>query len=535
MNEYVISARKHRPKSFQKVIGQNHITNTLKNAIKNNRISHAYLFSGPRGVGKTSCARIFANMINESESEDNSFNVFELDAASNNTVEDIRNLIQKIRIPPQKGKYKTYIIDEVHMLSSQAFNSFLKTLEEPPKHAIFILATTEKNKIIPTILSRCQIFDFKKISINDIILTLKNLLELKKIKYDEESLMLIAKKSEGSLRDAYTILDQIINLNDKEIEYSQVINSLSVVGFETHHKIAEMLIDKNVPESIKMLNELFDKGFSAEDIIMDLLEYFRNSLMTKNQKTIELINYSKNNIEKIKNLSSKMSEKDILNIIKKLNSFYFRISKSLNKQFICELCFLEISQDDEVEIQKKKTFNKKELVKNRQNNIEESEEKVKKKSEDLNKDNVKAENTEEKKNDAEMHTLDLNSILSQEKNNKKEENSKININVIWTDLLNEIKNKDNETYKILKDFNPRINKNEIIVEIIKEQKNIINKEEEINNLLQRINNSLKLIFSIKKTSEQTRIITLEEKYEKLVKINPNIKKLEEKLKIKFKP
>ena len=183
----------------------------------------------------------------------------------------------------------------------------------------------------------------------------------------------------------------------------------------------------------------------------------------------------------------------------------------------------------------KKTFNKKELVENRQNNIEESEEKVKKKSEDLNKDNVKAENTEEKKNDAEMHTLDLNSILSQEKNNKKEENSKININVIWTDLLNEIKKKDNETYKILKDFNPRINKNEIIVEIIKEQKNIINKEEEINNLLQRINNSLKLIFSIKKTSEQTRIITLEEKYEKLVKINPNIKKLEEKLKIKFKP
>ena len=520
MNEYVISARKHRPKSFQKVVGQNHITNTLKNAIKNNRISHAYLFSGPRGVGKTSCARIFANMINESASEDNSFNVFELDAASNNTVEDIRNLIQKIRIPPQKGKYKTYIIDEVHMLSSQAFNSFLKTLEEPPKHAIFILATTEKNKIIPTILSRCQIFDFKKISISDIILTLKNLLESKKIKYDEESLMLIAKKSEGSLRDAYTILDQIINLNDKEIEYNQVINSLSVVGFDTYQKIAEMLIDKNIPESIKMLNELFDKGFSAEDIIMDLLEYFRNSLMTKNQKTIALINYSKDNIEKIKNLSSKISEKDILNIIKKLNSFYFRISKSLNKQFICELCFLEISQDEEFESKKKKTFNEEESVKN--------------KSEDLNKKDFTKEKTEEEKEE-EMHTLDLNSILSQEKNNKKEENQKININVIWIDLLNEIKKEDKGTYKILKDFNPRIKQNEIIVEIIKEQKNIINKQEEINNLLQKINNKLKLIFLIKKSSEQTRIITLEEKYEKLVKINPNIKQLEKKLKIKFKP
>ena len=534
MNEYVISARKHRPKSFKKVVGQNHITNTLKNAIKNNRISHAYLFSGPRGVGKTSCARIFANMINESESEDNSFNVFELDAASNNTVEDIRNLIQKIRIPPQKGKYKTYIIDEVHMLSSQAFNSFLKTLEEPPKHAIFILATTEKNKIIPTILSRCQIFDFKKISISDIISTLKNLLELKKIKYDEESLMLIAKKSEGSLRDAYTILDQIINLNDKEIKYNQVINSLSVVGFDTYQKIAEMLIDKKIPESIKILNELFDKGFSAEDIIMDLLEYFRNSLMTKNQKTIELINYSKNNIEKIKNLSSKISEKEILNIIKKLNSFYFRISKSLNKQFICELCFLEISQDEEVEIQKKKTFNEKESVKKKQTNIEQSEKQEKNKSEDLNKKELTKENIEEE-NREEMHTLDLNSILSQEKKHKKSENQKININVIWIDLLNEIKKEDKETYKILKDFNPRIKQNEIIVEIIKEQKNIINKEKEINDLLQKINNNLKLIFLIKKSSEQTRIITLEEKYEKLVKINPNIKSLEKKLKIKFKP
>ena len=283
-----------------------------------------------------------------------------------------------------------------------------------------------------------------------------------------------------------------------------------------------MLIDKTIPESIKMLNELFDKGFSAEDIIMDLLEYFRNSLMTKNQKTIELINYSKNNIEKIKNLSSKISEKEILNIIKKLNSFHFRISKSLNKQFICELCFLEISQDEEVE------------------NQDERGEQEKNKSEDLNKkdftrkEEEEEEEEEKEEEEEEMLTLDLNSILSQDKNNKKEENQKINVNVLWIDLLSEIKKEDKETYKIIKDFIPRIKQNEIIVEIIKEQKNIINKQEEINNLLQKINNKLKLIFLIKKSSEQTRIITLEEKYEKLVKINPNIKQLEKKLKIKFK-
>ena len=533
MDQYIISARKYRPTSFDKVVGQDHITSTLENAIKNNRISHAYLFSGPRGVGKTSCARIFAKMINSNHKNDNSFNVFELDAASNNTVEDIRNLIQKIRIPPQNCKYKTYIIDEVHMLTSSAFNAFLKTLEEPPKHAIFILATTEKNKIIPTILSRCQIFDFKKILVKDIIESLKKLLETKKIKYDDESLMLIAKKSDGSLRDAYTILDQIINLNDTEIKYDQVVKSLSIIDFDFYNKIINLITQDNISESIILLNDLFNQGFSSEDFIMGLLEYFRNLLMTKHEKTIELINYSEKNKTELIEQSKILDHEKTLTCIKILNEFYFKISKSLNKQFLAELCLLELSQSmnakkktEKSKIEKKETISIKTKTKTEKSKVEKKE-----------KTNTIITTNPEKEINFARHTLDINAILDNKKEKIEEEGSKkeININVIWTDFLNNIKNTDNSNYQILKDIDPKIENYTIIIKINKEQRDIIKEEAAINKEIKKINKKLNLKFLIKKEIEQTKIITLEEKYNKLLKLNPNIKKLEKKLKIKFKP
>ena len=287
MINFVVSALKYRPNNFDSVIGQSSITKTLENAIKQNQLPQALLFCGPRGVGKTTCARILAKKINESEekSSDFTFNIFELDAASNNGVDDIRNLIDQVRIPPQTGKYKVYIIDEVHMLSGQAFNAFLKTLEEPPTYAIFILATTEKHKVIPTILSRCQIYDFKKISTDDIKIFLEKIANTEKIIFEEEALYLIAKKSDGALRDALSIFDRLVNFTEGNITKKLAFENLNVLDYDIYFEAYEYLIKNDITNILLLLNKVIEKGFDGQHFIDGFSSHLRDLMVAKNSKT----------------------------------------------------------------------------------------------------------------------------------------------------------------------------------------------------------------------------------------------------------
>ncbi len=305
-NNFIVSARKYRPATFDTVVGQGSVTNTLKNAIKNQHLAQAYLFCGPRGVGKTTCARILAKTLNcfhmtpdieacdECESckafnESRSYNIHELDAASNNSVDDIRNLIDQVRIPPQIGKYSIYIIDEVHMLSAAAFNAFLKTLEEPPSHAVFILATTEKHKIIPTILSRCQIFDFNRIKIDDTVNYLEKISQKEGVTYETEGLRIIAQKADGGMRDALSIYDQIVSYCGNHITYKSVIENLNVLDYEYYFRLTDAFLDHNVGQSFMLFNEILDKGFDGHNFISGLSSHFRDLLVCKDPVTLSLL------------------------------------------------------------------------------------------------------------------------------------------------------------------------------------------------------------------------------------------------------
>jgi len=309
MDNFIVSARKYRPATFQTVVGQLHITGTLKNAIKNNQLAQAFLFCGPRGVGKTTCARILAKTINcESLSADseacgvchscisfqngNSFNIHELDAASNNSVEDIRSLIEQVRIPPQAGRYKIYIIDEVHMLSQAAFNAFLKTLEEPPNYAIFILATTEKHKILPTILSRCQIFDFNRIRVEDMARHLAEIANKEGIAYDEDGLHLIAQKADGGLRDALSMFDQIVSFSSKNVNYKSVIDNLNILDYDYYFKLTDSILTEDVANALIVFDEILSNGFDGNHFITGLASHFRNLLVCKDASTLKLLEVS---------------------------------------------------------------------------------------------------------------------------------------------------------------------------------------------------------------------------------------------------
>ena len=292
MENFVVSARKYRPTGFDEVVGQEHITTTLKNAIDNNKLAQALLFCGPRGVGKTTCARIVARLINgfEEKTETNSLNIFELDAASNNSVEDIRNLIEQVRYPPQFGKYKVYIIDEVHMLSNAAFNAFLKTLEEPPSYAIFILATTEKHKVIPTILSRCQIFDFNRIQISDITRHLKTIAEREGIAAEEEALHLISQKADGALRDALSIFDLMVTYSaGKGVTFKSTLNNLHILDYDYYFEIVDDLLSENHSQPLVLFDEILRKGFDGHNFIVGLSEHFRNLLVSQDARTTNLM------------------------------------------------------------------------------------------------------------------------------------------------------------------------------------------------------------------------------------------------------
>ena len=361
MDEYIVSARKYRPMSFDSVVGQQALTTTLKNAVKSGKLAHAYLFCGPRGVGKTTCARIFAKAINcehptadgeacnECESckafgEGRSYNIFELDAASNNSVENIKSLMDQTRIPPQVGRYKVFIIDEVHMLSTAAFNAFLKTLEEPPAHVIFILATTDKHKILPTILSRCQIYDFERMTVPNIIDHLKRVAEKENIQYDEEALNVIAEKADGGMRDALSIFDQVASYSQGNITYQKVIEDLNVLDAENYFNIIDLALENKVSEVMVLLNTVINKGFDGGHLINGLASHVRNVLMAKDAQTLPLLEVS----EQLRNRYQQQAQKCPVNFLytalQIMNRCDVEYRQSSNKRLLVELTLIQVAQ-----------------------------------------------------------------------------------------------------------------------------------------------------------------------------------------------
>lgn len=359
MENFVVSARKYRPSTFDTVVGQKSITNTLKNAIRNNHLAQAFLFCGPRGVGKTTCARILAKTINCQNLTENveacntcpscvnfnnssSFNVYELDAASNNSVEDIRSLVEQVRIPPQGAKYKVYIIDEVHMLSTAAFNAFLKTLEEPPAYAKFILATTEKHKILPTILSRCQIFDFKRITIEDIAGHLADIAKKENIEADTDALHIIAQKADGALRDALSIFDQIVSFTASKIDYKSVLENLNVLDYDYYFKLTDHFLNGNITDSLLILDDIFQKGFDGQHFVTGLGEHLRSLLVCKDIQTIKLLEVGNSIKEKYKTQAQIASPLFLLKALEAVNRADNQYKGSSNKRLLIELTLLQL-------------------------------------------------------------------------------------------------------------------------------------------------------------------------------------------------
>ena len=347
MEQFIVSARKYRPQTFKDVVGQQAITNTLLNAIDNNHLAQALLFTGPRGVGKTTCARILARKINQEgyddPYEDFAFNVFELDAASNNSVDDIRSLIDQVRIPPQTGKYKVYIIDEVHMLSQAAFNAFLKTLEEPPRHAIFILATTEKHKIIPTILSRCQIFDFKRITVKDAKEHLAEVARSQGIAFEDDALHIIAQKADGAMRDALSIFDRVVSYCGNNLTRQAVTENLNVLDYEYYIKVTTMILENRIPDLLLIYNEILAKGFDGHHFVAGLASHFRDLLVSKNPATLALLEAGEVAQNLYREQSQKASQDFLLKAIDLANDTDLKYKTSQNQRLLVELCLMQLA------------------------------------------------------------------------------------------------------------------------------------------------------------------------------------------------
>ncbi len=541
MEKYVVSARKYRPTKFKDVVGQDHVTKTLQNAIKNNKVAQSLLFCGPRGVGKTTCARILANEINNFDftnpiESSNNFNIYELDAASNNSVDDIRNLIEQVRYPPQSGKFKVYIIDEVHMLSNAAFNAFLKTLEEPPSYAIYILATTEKNKVIPTILSRCQIYDFNRIEIPDIKNKLSEILESENISYEDEALHLIARKADGALRDALSTLDLIKTfIKEPIIKLEDVTSNLNILDSDYLFEISSYINVGDVTKSIMLHNKIIRNGFESINLLSGLTNHFKNLLYAKNEELVDLMDVSESEKSKYVNQSNQLSDSLIESGIEILNDFGIKYRQSNDHQIHTEILLLKLcslnkkktevvsvelpKEEDSIEI---KEINKKVTsIKETKDSITKEDEIIKKESPNLR--NILKEQKHEIKEDKEVDN----------KNDISKDNYELNDNNL-KDAIKEfrerIKSKKSEEAVLKREISL---KNEII-SLSLENKLELSIFEDLKNKLhsflkKKFNKNIEIITNVNVKKKEKTIYTNKDKFEYLSKKNSNLEELKNKL------
>ena len=544
MSDFIVSSLKYRPSTFDHVVGQQHVTRTLTNSIKENKIPSALLFCGPRGVGKTSTARIFAREINNYSKEDElSFNIFELDAASNNKADDIRDLIEKVRIPPQKGKYKVYIIDEVHMLSKHAENAFLKTLEEPPPYVVFILATTEKNKILPTIISRCQIYDFNRIKEAEIVEYLNQICKKENIEFELPALNLIAKKSDGSMRDSLTILDRVVNYSNNKILIKETSILLNVIDDDKYLEIVQKTQNGNLVNAIEIFNKLSESGIDEKEFMIGLIEYYRNLILLK------VSNYSfQNQNEKHLIIANETSNSNIINIIKTIETSIFNYDKIESKKLLVEILLMKIS---EMFISSEKTIissitdeskkKKSELID--LNEKKEIEVKKEKNNEILTEENKKSSPQEEvsafsisslKIKREKIQEKELIDIDEDQRNNSFED---FELKIKWKDFANDLsrQNKENlasilqinepnlgNDFKITYDVPSNSSKNElreIKGDLLIYLKNIFK------------NDLIEIDFLVNKSNSKEYFSTPEERFKKLSDLNPNLIKLKKDLKL----
>ena len=544
MSDFIVSSLKYRPSTFEDVVGQQHVTRTLINSIKENKIPSALLFCGPRGVGKTSSARIFAREINNYSKEDElSFNIFELDAASNNKADDIRDLIEKVRIPPQKGKYKVYIIDEVHMLSKHAENAFLKTLEEPPPYVVFILATTEKNKILPTIISRCQIYDFNRIKEAEIVEYLNQICEKENIEFELPALNLIAKKSDGSMRDSLTILDRVVNYSNNKILIKETSILLNVIDDDKYLEIVQKTQNGNLVNAIEIFNKLSDSGIDEKEFMIGLIEYYRNLILLK------VSNFSfQNEDEKHLIIANQTSNSNIINIIKTIETSIFNYDKIESKKLLVEILLMKIS---EMFISSEKTIissitdeskkKKSELIDLSEK--KENEVKKEKNNEKLIEENNKS-SAQEEVSAFSISSLKIKKEKIQEKELIEKDEDKRNnsfedfeLKIKWKDFANDLsrQNKENlasilqinepnlgNDFKITYDVPSNSSKNElreIKGDLLIYLKNIFK------------NDLIEIDFLVNKSNAKEYFSTPEERFKKLSDLNPNLIKLKKDLKL----
>mgnify|MGYP001452660111 FL=1 len=553
MENFTVSALKYRPNSFESVVGQSAITKTLENAIQNNQLPQAMLFCGPRGVGKTTCARILAKQINGAdESSDFSYNIFELDAASNNGVDDIRNLIDQVRIPPQTGNYKVYIIDEVHMLSGQAFNAFLKTLEEPPKYAIFILATTEKHKVIPTILSRCQIYDFKKISSSDIKTHLEFIANKENISFDDESLFLIANKCDGALRDALSIFDRLVNFTDGNITKELAYKNLNILDHDVYFKATNLILGNDITNCLLLFNEILNQGFNGQHFIDGLCLHFRDLLISKSLKTHILLNQNENLKDRYVDQSKNLDIDFILKSINLTEECSFKYKNSKNQRLLTEICLMKLCSINNIELKKKvKILSRSELAANKtlyKADIQSPKENLK--TDLQNKDSK--EKLKIKKETSSVSGLSLSSLKAKKniesialvKKNESESSSSNKAKFDVNSLLNSWKKFQELTIKkgrknlasILSISQPQIFEENKLTYTLTNNTNKLELEKSKLELVEFLkkdlkNDSISLEINVNKLKEKKFVFTPGEKYEKLKKINPNIEILRKEFKL----
>ncbi len=558
---YIVSALKYRPQKFEEVVGQQAVTNTLKNAIAKGHLAQALLFTGPRGVGKTTCARILAREINKTEdtdaNEDFAFNIFELDAASNNGVDDIRNLIEQVRIPPQTGKYKVYIIDEVHMLTQAAFNAFLKTLEEPPEHVVFILATTEKHKIIPTILSRCQIYDFKRINAFDIKEHLKKIARKEGLEADDDALFLIAQKADGALRDALSMFDKVASYGDGKITRKIVSESMSILDYDAYFKLTELILKNDIPGVLNYFNELLHQGFDAHLIIAGLAGHFRDLLVAKEPETVKLLEISDNIKQQYLEQAKQMDVQFLLKAIDLTTRTDIDYKLSKSPHLLVELALMKLASLNFDEAKKKIDIIPSSYFKNTVNSVEPyktgstSTSKVEEEP-GLPSKTGTSSLTKEKTPKTEGTGITINAILKKKReleernrilkgqNLPKDDFTQEDFEKYWNEYLDKLRaNKEKNLLSILTiDRNPKVIDHKIHLILTSEalKKELEQSKEKILKFLQyNLNNyDIDFVITVKKPDKKQEVIySKKDKFRKLLEKNPDLLYLQKKFKINF--